>query len=174
MNRIQIVLEGANIKLSSVASDTLSKSGRAMLEGMIQGEENPEVLSELAKGRMKAKKVELRKALQGLMGAHQRMMLATQLLHIDYLDEEIAWLDKEIKKRMRPFEEDLEMLETIPGVGRRTAEQVLGRLGRIWTNSRRPFIYAHGQDWLQGTTKVRGNESRARLVRGTKNLGLPW
>lgn len=124
VNRVQKVLEGADIKLSSVASNTLGKSERAMLKAMIQGEENPEALSELAKGRMKAKRADLQRALNGLMGDHQRTMLAAQLCHIDYLDEEIAQLDEEVKRRMLPFEEDLELVDTIPGVGRRTAEQL--------------------------------------------------
>jgi len=124
VNRIQKVLEGANIKLSSVASDVLGKSGRAMIEAMIAGEENPELLSELAQRRLKNKKAELQRALNGLIGNHQKLMLAAQLRHIDYLDEEIGRLDEEIKRRMLPFEEDLELLDTIPGVARRTAETI--------------------------------------------------
>lgn len=133
VNRIQKVLEGANIKLSSVASNTLGKSGRAMLEAMIRGEENAKVLSELAVGRLKAKKDDLNKALNGLMGDHQRTMLAAQLRHLDYLDEEIARMDAEVKERMLPFEEDLELVDTIPGVGRRTAEQILAEIGTDMT-----------------------------------------
>ena len=120
-NRVQKVLEGANIKLSSVATDTLGVSGRAMLEAMIQGQENPEVLASFAQGRLKEKKESLSKALHGLMGGHQRTMLATQLRHIDYLEEEIVRLDEEVKKRMLPLDRELELLDTIPGVGRRTA-----------------------------------------------------
>ncbi|MCL6577499.1 IS110 family transposase [Kyrpidia sp.] len=170
VNRIQKVLEGANIKLSSVASDTLGKSGRAMLDAMIQGEENPEVLSELAKGRMKAKKADVRKALQGLMGPHQRMMLATQLRHIDYLDEEIARLDEEIKKRMRPFEEDLELLETIPGVGRRTAEQVLAE---IWTDMDQFPSAAHLCLWAglaPGNNESAGKRKSGKTRKGNQKL----
>lgn len=129
VNRVQKVLEGANIKLSAVARNTLGKSGRAMLEAMIHGEDNAEILSELALGRLKAKKADLQKALNGLMGDHQRMMLGSQLRHIDYLDEEIARLDEEVKTRMLPFEEELELVDTIPGVGRRTAEQILAEIG---------------------------------------------
>lgn len=129
VNRIQKVLEGANIKLSSVASDVLGKSGRAMIEAMIAGEENPELLSELAQGRLKNKKAELQRALNGLIGNHQKLMLAAQLRHIDYLDEEIGRLDEEIKRRMLPFEEDLELLDTIPGVARRTAETIAAEIG---------------------------------------------
>lgn len=129
INRIQKVLEGANIKLSSVVSDVLGKSGRAMLEAMIRGQENPEVLSELAKGRLKRKKTDIQKAMYGLMGTHQKLMLDNQLKHIDFMDEIIAKLDEEVKARMLPFEEDLELLDTIPGVGRRTAEQILSEAG---------------------------------------------
>ncbi|MEK5520584.1 IS110 family transposase [Heyndrickxia sp. FSL W8-0423] len=128
-NRIQKVLEGANIKLSSVASNVLGKSGRAMIEAMIAGEEDPEALSALAKGRLKNKKEELMCALNGLMGPHQKLLLETQLRHIDFLDQEIKRLDEEVKARMLPFEEVLELLETIPGVGRRTSEQILAEIG---------------------------------------------
>ncbi|OPX93175.1 MAG: Transposase [Pelotomaculum sp. PtaB.Bin104] len=92
INRIQKVLEGANIKLSSVASDVLGKSARAMIEAMIDGEENPEILSELAQRRLKNKKPELQRALNGLIGHHQRLMLKTQLRHIDFLADEIKQL----------------------------------------------------------------------------------
>ncbi|HAJ3957537.1 TPA: IS110 family transposase, partial [Escherichia coli] len=123
------VLEGANIKLSSVARDVLGKSGRAMIEAMIAGEEDPEVLSELAQRRLKNKKEELKRALKGLMGPHQKKLLETQLRHIDFLDKEIEELDAEVKERMRPFEKDLELLDTIPGVGWRTAEQMIAEIG---------------------------------------------
>jgi len=129
INRIQKVLEGANIKLSSVASDVLGKSGRAMLEAIVAGEEDPEKLSELAQRRLKNKKEELKRALNGLMGPHQKLMLETQLRHIDFLDEQIQRLDAEVKERMRPFEFYLELLDTIPGVARRTAELILVETG---------------------------------------------
>lgn len=129
VSRIQKVLEGANIKLSSVASNVLGKSGRAMIEAMIAGETDPDVLSELAKRKLKNKKQDLKRALNGLMGPHQKLMLGAQLRHIDYLDEEIGRLDEEIKKRMLPFEEDLALLDTIPGVARRTAETIAAEIG---------------------------------------------
>ncbi|EJY56432.1 competence protein ComEA helix-hairpin-helix repeat-containing protein [Alicyclobacillus hesperidum URH17-3-68] len=170
VNRVQKVLEGANIKLSSVASNTLGKSGRAMLEAMIQGEQNSEALSGLAKGRLKAKKDDLQKALHGLMGDHQRMMLATQLRHIDYLDEEIARLDDEVKKRMLPFEEDLELLDTIPGVGRRTAEQVLAEIG---TNMDQFPSAAHLCSWAglaPGNNESAGKRKSGKTRKGNQKL----
>ncbi|CAB3395957.1 transposase [Kyrpidia spormannii] len=82
-NRIQKVLEGANIKLSSVATDILGKSGREILKALIEGQTDPEALADMAKGRMKAKREELRRAVQGMIGDHQRLLLREQLRHIE-------------------------------------------------------------------------------------------
>jgi len=89
-NRIQKVLEGANIKLSSVATDIMGKSGRAMIEAIIGGEEDSDALSELALRQLKNKKAELKRALKGLIGSHQKIMLNKQLQHIDFLNAHIA------------------------------------------------------------------------------------
>jgi transposase len=171
VNRVQKVLEGANIKLSSVASNVLGKSGRAMLEAMIRGVEDPEVLSELALRRLKSKKTDLKRALDGLMGAHQKLMLKVQLRHIDFLDEEIERLDAEVKERMRPFEEDLELLDTIPGVGRRTAEQILAETGvEVGT----PFgSAARLCSWAglsPGNNESAGKRKSGRTRKGSKKL----
>lgn len=170
VNRIQKVLEGANIKLSSVASDVLGKSGRAMIEAMIAGEENPELLSELAQGRLKNKKAELQRALNGLIGNHQKLMLAAQLRHIDYLDEEIGRLDEEIKRRMLPFEEDLELLGTIPGVARRTAETIIAEIG---TNMDQFPSAAHLCSWAglcPGQNESAGKRKSGKTRKGNKKL----
>jgi transposase len=129
VNRIQKVLEGANIKLGDVAADVLGKSGREILECLVQGETNPEKLADLARGRLKKKREKLAEALRGVMGPHQRMMLASQLRHIDFLDQEIARLDKEIEERMRPFAEALKRVDEIHGLGRRNAEEILAETG---------------------------------------------
>jgi transposase len=170
INRIQKVLEGANIKLSSVASDVLGKSGRAMLEAMIAGEEDPEILSELAQRRLKNKKPELQRALNGLMGRHQKLMLKTQLRHIDFLADEIKQLDEEIKERMLPFDEDLELLDTIPGVGRRTAEQILAEIG---TDMNQFPSAAHMCSWAglsPGNNESAGKRKSGRTRKGNKKL----
>ncbi len=129
INRVQKVLEGANIKLSSVATDVMGKSGRAMIEAMINGIEDPETLASMAKGRLQKKRKDLEKALHGLIGNHQRMVLAAQLRHIDFLDEEIKRLDKEIDDRMGPYQEAIERLDPIPGIGQRTAQEILTYIG---------------------------------------------
>lgn len=170
INRIQKVLEGANIKLSSVASDVMGKSGRAMIEAMIAGEEDPEILSELAQRRLKKKKPELRRALNGLIGHHQKLMLKTQLRHIDFLTDEIKRLDEEIKERMLPFEEDRELLDTIPGVGRRTAEQILAEIG---TDMNQFPSAAHMCSWAglsPGNNESAGKRKSGRTRKGNKKL----
>jgi transposase len=130
VNRIQKVLEGANIKLSSVATDITGASGRAMLTAMVNGVTDPKELAEMSKGRMRKKKDSLEEALNGLMGKHQKMMLQSQLRHLDFLDKEIAQLDDEIGKRMKPFEEIIERLDDIPGIDRRGSEEYMSEVGK--------------------------------------------
>lgn len=104
--------------------------GHAVLGAMIRGQEDPDVLSSFAQGQLQVKKKSLtQKALGELMGEHQRAMLATQLRHIDYLEEGIIRLDGEVKKRMIPFKCKPELLDTLPGVVRRTAEQIVAEIG---------------------------------------------
>jgi len=128
-NRLQKILEGANIKLGSVVSDITGKSARMMLESMIAGQADVHIIAGMAHGRLKSKEEELKKALKGLMGSHQRMILASILRHIDYLTGEIKRLDDEIGDRMRPFNEPLKRLDDIPGVGMRNAQTILAEIG---------------------------------------------
>jgi transposase len=128
-NRIQKVLEGANVKLASVASDVMGKSGRAMVEAIVGGATDPKQLAGLARGKLQEKQAELERALRGVVGPHQRRVLATQLRHVAFLDDEIEQLSQEIAERERPFDEVLSRLQTIPGIGRRTAEVILAEVG---------------------------------------------
>lgn len=129
VNRLQKVLEGANIKLASVATDVTGKSGRAILNTLIAGNATVDEMADLAKGRLRNKMDLLKKSLDGLIGPHQRMMLKAQLQHIDFLEQQIDLLNKEIEVRMRPFDEAIERIDAIPGLGRITAEQVLCEIG---------------------------------------------
>src|SRR5256885_2517083 len=129
VNRIQKVLEGANIKLAGVASDILGASGQAMLRALIAGETDPRVLAELAKGRLRAKRELLEQALAGRVRPHHRFLLAEQLCHIETLDEAIGRVGAEIARRLEPLEAAVARLLTIPGVGRRTAEAILAEVG---------------------------------------------
>jgi len=129
VNRLQKVLEGANIKLGSVATDIMGLSGRQMLAALVSGSQDAAAMAALAKGRLRDKIPQLEEALQGSFGPHQRFLVAKQLAHIDFLDETIEGLDKEIAQRLRPFEEIIVRLDEITGVGRRTAEIILAEIG---------------------------------------------
>ena len=128
-NRVQKALESANIKLASVASDVLGVSGRAMLNAIIDGKASPSEMAELAKGRLREKREELNKALDGRVKPHHRFVLAELLCQIDNLDEAIARFDEQIQEYCRPFEEAVTQLDTIPGVARQTAEIIVSEIG---------------------------------------------
>jgi transposase len=100
VNRIQKTLEDTNIKLASVASDITGTSGRAILKAMLEGEQNPQKLAELARGRMKEKREQLAQALQGTLGDHHRFLLESQLRQLDFFDQQIRELDQEIAHRL--------------------------------------------------------------------------
>jgi transposase len=100
VNRIQKTLEDTNIKLASVATDITGKSGRAILEAMLQGEQNPQKLAELAQGRMKEKREQLAQALQGTLGDHHRFLLASQLRQLDFFTLQIREIDQQIAHRL--------------------------------------------------------------------------
>jgi transposase len=129
VNRLQKVLEGANIKLAAVASDVTGVSARRMLAGLAAGEAPPAELAGLAVGRLREKLPELERALAGRFGAHQRYLVPRILASIDFLDGQIADLGARIAELERPFAEALERLDAIPGIGRRIAEIVLAELG---------------------------------------------
>ncbi len=129
VNRLQKTLEGANIKLASVATDIMGVSGRQMLAALLEGKADPATMAELAKGRMREKVPQLEQALEGCFGSHQRFLVAQQLAHIDYLEETIGRLRQEIGERMRPFEDLIVRLDKITGVGRITAEVVIAEVG---------------------------------------------
>jgi len=170
VNRIQKVLEGANIKLSSVASDVLGASGRAMLEAIASGSDDPEALASLAKGRLRSKQTELKQALRGLTGAHQRLLIWSLLRQIDFLADEIGALDTEIADRMAPCEEAIQRLDLIPGVGRRTSEELLAEIG---TDMTRFPTAAHLASWARicpGNNESAGKRKSSHIGQGNRWL----
>ena len=127
--RVEKTLEDAVIKLGAVASSTLTKSGRAMIEALIAGERDPQVLAELAQGRMRAKIPELIRALDGRFEQHHAQMLRLHLDHIDHLDASIATIDSQVDELMVPFADVRERLQTIPGVGQKVADVIIAETG---------------------------------------------
>ena len=169
INRIQKVLEGANIKLASVATDVLGVSGRAMLQAMIEGVHDPAVLAELARGRMREKRHVLEAALRGHLSGHRRFMLDVQLRHIDELDAALQRVSDEIGERLRPFDSALNRLQTIPGVGPRTAQTILVEVGADMT--RFPSA-GHLASWAGVCPGQR--ESAGKRQSGKTRHGSPW
>jgi len=169
-NRLQKVLEGANVKLSSVASDVLGRSGRDMLTAISQGQEDPVELAALARGRLKEKSEQLQRALRGVVGPHQRFLLHEQLSHIEELEARIHRLSAEIETRLTPFEAALQRLQTIPGVGRRVAEDLLAEIG---TDMSRFPTHRHLASWAKicpGNHRSAGKSKPEHIGRGNRWL----
>lgn len=170
-NRVQKVLESANIKLASVATDTLGVSGRAMLAAIIEGTASPTMMAELAQGRLRDKRRALALALEGRVKPHHRFILAELLCQIDSLDEAIERFDEQVVEYCRPFEEAVQLLDTIPGVGRQTAEIIVAEIGSDMT--RFPTA-AHLASWAgvaPGNNESGGRRKSGRTCKGNKPLG---
>ena len=128
-NRIQKVLEDANIKLASVATDTLGASGRAMLEAMVKGEQDSQRLAEMAQGKLRNKIPELQEALQGRVSRHHRFLLRELLDHLYFVESKMQRVEQEVAERLGPFQSEVARLCTIPGVDRVTAWGLLAEIG---------------------------------------------
>ena len=170
VNRLQKTLEGANIKLASVASDVLGVSSRQMLAAVVEGTTlETSALAQLTHGQLRDKVPQLEHALSGRVGPHQRFLLAEQLAHIDALDASLERLSTEIAERMRPFDELIERLDAIPGVGRTIAEVLLAEIGADMTR----FPTAnHLVSWA-GMCPGH-NESAGKKRSGKTRKGSPW
>jgi transposase len=128
-NRLHKALEDTGIKLDCVASDILGKSGRAMLDALVTGTTDATVLAELAKGKLRKKIPALREALEGRFEDEHALIVSQILAHIDFLDEAIDRLSDEIEERIAPFAPQRDLLMSIPGVHRRTAEVLIAEVG---------------------------------------------
>ena len=128
-NRIQKLLEQANLKLSSVASNALGVSGRRILKEIISGEVDPERLAQLARGALKNKIPELMQALEGRVREHHRFLLAKFLREWDWYEEEIASLDHRIEEQIRPFAFAIALWQTMPGISQVTAWSLIAEIG---------------------------------------------
>lgn len=172
INRVQKVLEAANIKLGSVASNVLGVSGRDMLEHLIAGQDDPTVLAQLARGRLRDKIAELERALKGHVRETHRTLLKMHLEHIDELTDKIEALSEEIERLLIPFapNDALDRLTTIPGVSQRVAEVILAELG---TDMSRFPSAAHASSWAglaPGKNESAGKNRSGKTTKGNKYL----
>jgi transposase len=169
VNRLQKALEGANLKLSSVVTDINGVSARAMLEALLKGETDPTVLAELAKGRLKEKRKELEAALNGVVRPHHRLLITQRLEQIDFLEDAIRQVSAEIEERLRPFEEEVRRLDTIPGVNRRVAEVILAEVGADLTRFPTASRLASWAGICPGQCESAGKRQSGRTTQGS-----PW
>ena len=170
-NRIQKVLEGANIKLGSVVSDIMGVSARDMLNAIADGEDDAEKLADFARRSMKKKKDELELALRGYINSHQRLMLKTILTHIDFLTEQIEILNQEIASRLTSHQADIERLDSIPGIATRMAEQILAEV-RTDVGNQFPSS-SHLCSWaglVPGHNESAGKKKSSNMKKGNKYL----
>ena len=129
MNRLQKVLETANLKLAAVATDVMGKSGRDMLDALVAGTTDAEILAELARGKLRKKLPELREALDGRIEKHHRLLLRLLLEHMDFLEQTLAQLQQEIEEHLRPYEEAMQLLMSIPGIQALSVAAILAEIG---------------------------------------------
>lgn len=169
INRLQKVLEGANIKLASVVSDIRGVSARLMLEALLAGERDTQQLASLAKGRLKEKRPQLMEALSGRLQPHQSFLIAEHLAQIDYLEGAIERLSGEIEERLRPFEQQIAWLDTIPGVNQRTAEVLWAETGGDMSRFASARHLASWAGMCPGN-----NESAGKRRTGRTRKGSPW
>ena len=169
-NRLHKALEDTGIKLDCVASDILGVSGRAMLDALVAGTTDPELLAELARGRLRKKLPALKEALEGRFDSLHALLIGSILAHLDFLDEQIERLSDAVEEQLRPFQPAVELLRTVDGIERRTAENILAEIGldmSVFPSA------AHLASWAgqcPGNDQSAGKRRSGRTRKGSKWL----
>ena len=167
--RLQKLLEDANVKLSSVVSDTLGVTGRMILDALCDGERDPDVLAGMAQRKLKAKTEYLRQCVPGRFNNFHAVMTRQLLSHIDYLKQAESDLDEQVDRMMAPFAQARDRFDTIPGIGKRNAEIIVAEIGIDMTQFPTP---AHLASWAG---LCPGNNESAGKHKSTKTRsGNPW
>jgi transposase len=169
-NRLHKALEDTGIKLDCVATDILGVSGRAMLDALVTGTTDPVVLADLAKGRMRTKIPALREALEGRFDELHALLIGAILAHLDFLDEQIEALSQAIEVKLAPFEGAVQLLRTIPGIERRTAENVIAEIGTDMTQFPSADHLASWGGQCPGNHQSAGKRRSGKSRKGSKWL----
>ena len=170
VQRIQKVLEDANIKLASVATDIMGKSGQDILSAIVSGEDDPNKLTNLARGRLKSKKESLVASLEGNVTEHHRFLLKQHLRQIKFLNTLIGEFDERIEKQVHPFFDYIPLLDTIPGVNQKTAEEIMAELG---VDMNQFPSHKHLSSWAgicPGNNESAGKHKSGKTTKGSKWL----
>jgi transposase len=169
-NRIQKVLEDANIKLASVASDVLGASGREMIRALIGGEEDPAELANLAKQKLREKIPALKEALHGRVTDHHRFLLRSLMDQVGHLDRQIDRFDERIDELTTPFAEATARLRTIPGVGAASAEAIVAEIGVDMDRFPTPGQLASWAGMCPGNDESAGKRRSGKTTKGNQWL----
>lgn len=169
-NRLLAVLETANIKLASVASDVFGVSGRLMLDALIEGKATPKQMAKLAKGKLRDKLGELQLALEGSVGDHHRFLLAMQLRRLKCVEDELELLDKRIEEKLEPYRAQHELLMTIPGVSWYVAAVLIAEIGVDMTVFLSAYALAAWAGVCPGNNESAGKHKGAKARRGNVHL----
>lgn len=168
--RLHKILEDTGIKLDCVASDILGASGRSMLDALVQGTTDPGVLAELAKGKLRKKIPALRDALVGRFDSEHALIVSQILAHIDFLEEAVDRLSAEIEERIAPFAGQRDLLITIPGVHKRTAEVLIAEIGVDMSVFPTPKHLASWAGVCPGNDQSAGKRRSGKTRKGSKWL----
>jgi transposase len=170
-NRLHKVMQDTGVKLDSVASNLLGASGRAMLDALVSGTTDPEMLAELARGKLRKKIPALRQALEGRFSAKHALIVGQILAHIDFLDDAIERLSEAIEEQLGPFgNQQVELLCTIPGVQRRAAEVIVAETGADMTKFATAGHLASWAGVCPGNDESAGKRRSGRTTKGSKWL----
>jgi transposase len=169
-NRLLAVLETANIKLASVASDVFGVSGRLMLDALIEGKATPAEMAKLAKGKLRDKLAELQLALEGSVGDHHRFLLAMQLRRLKCVEEELKLLDQRIDEKLEPYRAQHTLLMTIPGVSWYVAAVLIAEIGIDMTAFATAYHLAAWAGVCPGNNESAGKHKPAKARRGNVHL----